>query len=282
MAMPENALVATQNYVAQVACTPQQALQAYRALQQITKEVLVEGSDYGTIPGTPKPSLFKPGAENLLRFYGLGHTIQKTESIADWENGFFHYEYKVSVHKTFPDGTRSILSECEGSANSKEKRYRNQDPYMLVNTIQKMAIKRGLVGATLQATGASGLFTQDIEDMDFGNDAQPRQNNGGYGNGRSGGNNGGQGADGPSDAQVKYMHRLKNDKNITDDDFRRMMAEMCGGKSSTKDLTKKEASEFINFLNMYQPQQSGPKNHEKDPFEGDGKTIEIDDSDLGF
>lgn len=108
----------------------------------------------------------------------------------------------------------------------------------------------------------------------------PRSAQGGYGGGQGQGN--GQAADGPSEAQIKYMHRLKNDKGITDDDFRRMMAELCGGKISTKDLTKKEASEFINFLNMYQPQPIGQQANDKDPFEGDGKTIEIDDSDLGF
>src|SRR5690606_36382929 len=97
-----------------------------------------------TIPGTPKPSLLKSEAENLLRFYGLGHKVQKTHAVEDWENGFFHYEFKVTVHKTFDDGREFVLSECYGSANTKEKRYRNQDPYMLVNTVQKMAIKRAL------------------------------------------------------------------------------------------------------------------------------------------
>src|SRR5690606_38916844 len=47
----------------------------------------------------------------------------------------------------------------------KEYKIQNRDPYTLVNTLQKMAIKRALVGATLQATGASGLFTQDEEDI---------------------------------------------------------------------------------------------------------------------
>lgn len=55
-----------------------------------------------------------------------------------------------------------------------------------------------------------------------------------------------------SDAQVKYVWRLKNEKNITDDDFKRIVAEMAEGKTSSKDLTKKEAHEIINFLNNYQ------------------------------
>lgn len=54
-----------------------------------------------------------------------------------------------------------------------------------------------------------------------------------------------------SDAQVKYCHKLKSDKGITEDDFRRMISEI-GGRESIKELTKKEASEFIDLLNHYQ------------------------------
>lgn len=54
-----------------------------------------------------------------------------------------------------------------------------------------------------------------------------------------------------SEPQIKYCHRLKNEKGITEDDFRRMISEI-GGRESIKELTKKEASEFINLLNNYQ------------------------------
>lgn len=40
----------------------------------------------------------------------------------------------------------------------------NDDPYSLVNTIDKMAQKRALVAAVLIGTGASEYFTQDVED----------------------------------------------------------------------------------------------------------------------
>lgn len=121
-----------------------------------------------------------------------------------------------------------------------------------------------------------------IDQPSYGHQEPQRGPANSYGQGGGQNRGSGQAADGPSEAQIKYMHRLKNDKGISDEDFRRMMAEMFEGKISTKDLTKKEASDFINFLNVYQPQQSGPQNHDQDPFEGDGKTIEIDDSDLGF
>ena len=44
----------------------------------------------------------------------------------------------------------------------------NPDIPDLVNTIQKMAQKRAIVGSVLIATNASGFFTQDVEDMDIG------------------------------------------------------------------------------------------------------------------
>lgn len=44
----------------------------------------------------------------------------------------------------------------------------NPNPADLVNTIDKMAQKRALVAATLIAVNASDLFTQDLEDFDFG------------------------------------------------------------------------------------------------------------------
>ena len=43
----------------------------------------------------------------------------------------------------------------------------NPDLPDLVNTIQKMAQKRAIVGSVLIATNASGFFTQDVEDMDI-------------------------------------------------------------------------------------------------------------------
>lgn len=53
-----------------------------------------------------------------------------------------------------------------------------------------------------------------------------------------------------SDPQVKYCHKLRTDKGIAEEDFDRMILEI-GGKESIKELTKKEASEFITLLNNY-------------------------------
>lgn len=248
MAMPQTQLQPVeqqrpaQSYIAQVAVTPEQALKAYQALKEITQKVLQKGVDYDVIPGTPKPSLLKSGAENLLRFYGLGHRVVKTNAIEDWERGFFHYEFKVTVHKTFDDGREFVLSECYGSANTKEKRYRNQDPFMLVNTVQKMAIKRALVGAALQATGASGLFTQDIEDLEMTPESsqpqKPQKQQRAAGSKQTSGN--GQ----ATEQQLKAIFAIAKNKGLSDEE----VVAMIGGLfnvQNTSDLSKQQASQLI-------------------------------------
>ena len=49
---------------------------------------------------------------------------------------------------------------------AKSQKVENDNPYDLDNTILKMACKRALVAATLNATAASDIFTQDVEDME--------------------------------------------------------------------------------------------------------------------
>lgn len=273
-----------QTYIAKVEVTPEQALQAYESLKEITKKVLQKGVDYDIIPGTPKPSLLKPGAENLLRFYGLGHRVQKTNSVEDWEKGFFHYEFKVTVHKSFEDGQEIILSECYGSANTKEKRYRNHDPFMLVNTIQKMAIKRALVGAALQATGASGLFTQDVEDMDLVEELNNRQEVAKNNKERK-----------ATPKQVNFINKLAREKRV-DEETLRSMLEKAFGVKDVNDLTSQDASKAIKLLQERSLDQimefagaqgeteqevSDQDIEELDLFDG-SEVIEVDDSELPF
>jgi len=284
LAMPENQLMEypQQTYISQVAVTPQQALQAYQALKQITKQVLVNGTDYGVVPGTPKPSLLKPGAENLLRFYGLGHRVQAVEQVKDWDNGFFYFNYKVTVVKTLPNGTEMVLAECEGSANSKEKRYRNQDPYMLVNTLQKMAIKRALVGATLQATGASGLFTQDLEDMDdipMQEHQQPRQQTSSSHGSRSNNQSSGNGV--ASEKQQRAIFAIAKGKGLDEEGIKRLI-QYLNNKQSVSELTSKEASDLIKLLQETSPDELLAMISAGDSPTPMNKPIDISDDDLPF
>jgi hypothetical protein len=54
-----------------------------------------------------------------------------------------------------------------------------------------------------------------------------------------------------SSAQIGYCKKLQREKGISDNDFHRMVGEYNGGNDDIKQLSKKAASEFINFLNAY-------------------------------
>lgn len=118
--------------------------------------------DYGIIDGTKKPSLFKPGAEKLRKIFQLGTRIIDHEVIRENEPPFVMYKYTVEV---FHIPTSKGIAQCEGSANSDEKKYKKVAIGDLHNTLMKMAQKRAEVGATINAVNASDLFTQDVEDL---------------------------------------------------------------------------------------------------------------------
>jgi hypothetical protein len=134
-----------------------------RQLQQFVREQLVDGEDYGIIPGTNKPTLFKSGAEKLNAIFGFAPQAEVTNRVEDWTRGFVSYEVKVSL---LNKRTGVVEAEGLGICNSKERRYAKQDAAAVANTVLKMARKRALVDATLSATQASGHFTQDSEDSD--------------------------------------------------------------------------------------------------------------------
>ena len=133
-------------------------------LREFVREHMVEGEDYGVIPGTStKPTLLKAGAEKLNAIFGLAPIVEITNRVEDWDTGFVAYEIKVTL---LNKRTTNVEAEGIGSCNSRERRYKNQDAANIANTLLKMAKKRALIDATLSATRASGLFTQDLEDMD--------------------------------------------------------------------------------------------------------------------
>jgi hypothetical protein len=101
-------------------------------LQEFIGAVMVPGVDYGTIPGTPKPTLFKPGAEKLCEIYGLASLFEVVNRIEDWDEGFFHYETKCRL---VSQRTGVVVAEGLGSCNSRERRFRNQDAFSVVNCV---------------------------------------------------------------------------------------------------------------------------------------------------
>lgn len=197
---------AMEEYRPRIIMEPAEAADLDNQLRSMMKAILREGTDYGTIPGTPKPSLWKPGAEKLLQWFGFGHEIEKAETERNDDGSRLGVTYRCTVTKEMLDGRKVTVATCEGyagydedsffitadaaraKAEASERKWARKDgrapkpekwegaaeyraPW---NSVIKMAQKRSLVGAALQATSASTLFTQDLEDM--GGPADPFTN----------------------------------------------------------------------------------------------------------
>ncbi len=87
------------------------------------QNVLTEGHDFGTIPGTDKPTLFKAGAERLCAALHLNPVFEVVSKVERWDetDPLFHYEVRCRlIH--IPTGQEVATSL--GSCNSREARYR--------------------------------------------------------------------------------------------------------------------------------------------------------------
>lgn len=123
--------------------------------------------DFGVIPKTKKPSLYKAGAEKVCMGYGL---LQQYEIESKIEQGgkdpFFFYNVKCKLVAVV-NGREYVLSSAYGSANTAEKRNGFNSAYDAANSTLKMAQKRALVAAALAISGLSDAFSQDMENEDF-------------------------------------------------------------------------------------------------------------------
>lgn len=130
--------------------------------QKVVQSQLMQNHDYGVIPGTPKPTLLKPGAEKILMLLGLRSEFDIVDSTRDFDKGFFQYQVKCKLYRG-----DMLVTEGLGSCNNRERKYIKMDPYTMDNTVLKMAKKRALVDAALLVGSLSDIFTQDLEDMDL-------------------------------------------------------------------------------------------------------------------
>jgi hypothetical protein len=99
-----------------------------QAIVDFTKSIMVNGRDYGVIPGTgkdAKPTLLKPGAEKLTTFFGLSPRYELIDREMDWTGerhggeAFFYLQYKCQLWR---NGV--LVGEGVGSCNSWERKYR--------------------------------------------------------------------------------------------------------------------------------------------------------------
>ncbi|MFB9273424.1 hypothetical protein [Cohnella cellulosilytica] len=180
--------------------------QKYDAVQEFFKEVMVKDEDFGVIPGTQKPSLYKPGAEKLCELYGFAAIVKSKEEERSFDTGFYRVNFTLQmIHRA--SGTiigegvgecstneskymyrwvseskvprhldkEDLLFEEKNGSNGPYRSYRipNEDLFSQWNTVLKMAYKRAYVGLTLQCTRSSGIFTQDEAEMDDYADVAP-------------------------------------------------------------------------------------------------------------
>lgn len=147
---------------------PEQITAQMQLIERVMKDNMIEGVDYGKIPGCgPKPTLFKAGAEKLRLLFFLSPQFDWASH--DLGGGHVEIEFSCTVTQIH---TGKIWGQGVGSASTMESKYRyrngkeNPDIADLYNTVRKMAKKRSFVDAILTATSASSFFTQDVEDKD--------------------------------------------------------------------------------------------------------------------
>lgn len=164
-------------------------------IRSVLESVMKKDIHYGTIPGTPKPTLYKPGAEKILMTFRL---VADSPSIEDLST---EDSVRYRVTQRILDRQGNLIGSASGECSSDEDKYKwrrpvceeeysstaenrrgekwikdktgkgvkvkriRTNPADVANTILKMAVKRALVAATLVCTAASDVFDQDIEDL---------------------------------------------------------------------------------------------------------------------
>jgi hypothetical protein len=162
-------------------------------IQDVMRSVMKEGVHFGTIPGTPKPTLYKAGAEKICSTFRIA-----IEPIAEDLSTSDESRYRVTARALTQSGVHlgSGIGEC--SSNEAKYRWRapvcdeefeetpedrrrkvwkrgqkggyqqkqiRTEPADVANTILKMATKRAMIAVPLPVTAASDIFAQDIEDL---------------------------------------------------------------------------------------------------------------------
>lgn len=173
----------------------QDVLARMTRILEIQKTVMKEGTHFGRIPGTPKPTLYKPGAEKLLVTFQIAAIPTHVEDLSSADE----IRYRVRV-QGMSQITGVVLGEAVGECSSNEEKYRWRKPVCdqewdeapedgrravwkkydgkvykakqvrtspadVANTILQMATKRGLIPMTRVVLACSDIFDQDLEDM---------------------------------------------------------------------------------------------------------------------
>ncbi|MBI2407504.1 MAG: hypothetical protein HYV19_04295 [Gemmatimonadetes bacterium] len=178
---------------------PAALIEAQNRARAFVKEVLRDGTDYGTIPGTEGKALLKPGAEKITAGFGCVAVPRILEQEVDhfrdvpwrkrrkeWTTGeggrreqvwveqegrsLGLYRFVVAVDIVDQDGT--VRGTGLGSCSTLESKYCDR-PRECENTTLKMARKRAHVAAVLDAFGLSDEFDDIAEEEATAAGAEP-------------------------------------------------------------------------------------------------------------
>ena len=105
---------------------------------------LVRNVDFGKLPNTKTPTLFKAGAEKVLTGFGLNYDIIISDSHKDYQNGFFYYE---CMARAYYNG--QVVRVGVGCCNTNESAFGTQKSYNAANAALKKAKKRAVVDLAL-------------------------------------------------------------------------------------------------------------------------------------
>lgn len=163
-------------------------------IQEVMREVMISGVHFGTVPGTAKPSLYKPGAEKISMTFKIAVDPQIEADLSTED--IRHYRIRANATS---QSTGLFLGSALGTCSSNEEKYKwreavcqeefeetpierrrkkwkkgnpphavyqiRTEPADIDNTVLKMAVKRAVIAVILQVTAASDIFTQDVEDL---------------------------------------------------------------------------------------------------------------------
>lgn len=137
-----------------------------KVLDKFIQENLKLNTDYGVIPGTQKPTLYKAGAEKVIGLFNIRAAFEKDTDTLEMLKLEGAVAYKCSLINR---QNGEIVGEGRGVATPKEK------SSWTPNTQVKICEKRAMVDAVLQTFGLSSRYTQDIEDAPRKGATSPQQ-----------------------------------------------------------------------------------------------------------
>lgn len=175
--------------------TPQALVARLQAIEAAMSSTMQVNVDFGTIPGTPKPTLYKSGAEKLCTLFNIAvdysaedvdtddcitirvkcvATHQTTgvvlgSGLGDASSNEAKWKWRKAICQEEWEETpvdRRRAKWCRGKNNSTYKELQvRTEPDDLRNTVLQMAKKRALVAMVRVVTNASSIFLQDLDDM---------------------------------------------------------------------------------------------------------------------